>query len=445
MPKLAPTIALRGILLTAALLFAVGCGPAASPGTSGTPTRPTEVPLTARPDSDQNQPAPEHGTVATDTPVALTEEQLGTKAAFGERMGKGIPLLNAFQEADTGRWEINPYAREDDFLTVSIGDPNTSIKIECATDTGKLMVSFVRNWTKREQTDINLRFHGGAGEEVIKHLGWIHNNARWLGGPPVYSGSPGAVILRMNADGSQAIIDGLLLAGVSGLDVEYGRHNGEEGEHTFDTAGFRAVHDVLADHCRPPEDEVQARVAASVLTPPTPTPTPRPTSTPVDKSWQQEWCEEHDYPRYGLEGNYPAHGENKGEDTARLIVRCGDGTLVVGVHITRKDGAYPEPGSGIAYAFGFTKAEIAYRLSADGWEQLQGNTAGGGVFYIAPESVAKHVLEVRAKKRNPNTPFLSLWILFGALEDDPRISDATRQTVDVEVRIKRGAKRHSLD
>ena len=410
---LAPANALRGILLTATLLFAVGCGPA-SPDTSGPPTGHTEVPLTARPDPGQNQPAREHGTVATATPVALTEEQLATKAAFGERMEKGIPILNAFQEADTGRWGIDANAYEDDFLTVSIGDPNTNIKIECATDTGKLMVSFVRNRTKREQTDINLRFHDGAGEEVIKHLGWIHNNAPWLGGPPVYSGSPGAVILRMNADGSQAIIDGLLLAGVSKLDVEYGRYNGEEGEHTFDTTGFPAVHDVLADHCRPPEDEVLARAAASVLTPPTPTPTP--TSTPVDKSWQQEWCEEHDYPRYGLEGIYPAHGENKGEDTARLIVRCGDGTLVVGVHITRKDGAYPEPGSGIACAFGFTKAEIAYRLSADGWEQLQGNTAEGGVFYIAPESVAKHILEVRAKKRNPNTPFLSLWILFDALE-----------------------------
>ena len=441
-----------------ALAFA-GCVVSSTPD----PTTVTPQAAPASPASSTPTPAPtlDQGprtpTVAPDpaqvreTPSATpTEAELVAEAIRKERMEKGAPVLDKFIGADTGQWEINYYFDSDDFLTVSIHDSGGAahdsrayMRMVCAT-TGKLQISFMRHMAHLGQPVTRLSFRASDGK-AVRDLHDLHNEWRtstfseWPDGRPIRPNSPGTVIHHVGDDNSRAVIDGMLLDSVSKVDAEF---RGEGNDYTFDVTGFFAVHDILADYCRPPADEVQAAVAAAVLTPPTPTPVPSPTPTPARVSWQQEWCDEQAHPRYGLEGRYPLEGRAVG--TARLIIRCGGGTLVVGIHITRSDGAYPESESGIAYTFGQgSKPTSPYLYHEEGWEQVRGS-ADEGVFLVLPEAAAKDVLEARYGPLPPNLLVRALWVLFDATGDDPRMREP-QSAADLVVPLKRLAKEHPLD
>ena len=127
------------------------------------------------------------------------------------------------------------------------------------------------------------------------------------------------VYSMMNA--SQTIIDNMLSAESSRLEVEVYSSGSERHYRIFDISHFPAVHEILLDYCQRTAAEAQAAVAAAVLIAPTPTPTP-----PV--TWQQDWCKEQNNPSLGVEGRWDRQSGVEG--TARLVIQCTSGLLVVG-------------------------------------------------------------------------------------------------------------------
>ena len=230
--------------------------------------------------------------------------------------------------------------------------------------------------------------------------------------------------------------------------LHYKRYDEKEASvYTLPVEGFQTAHDLLAERCRPGLSETQAGVAASILKPPTPTPIPSPTPTPHVVTWQQEWCEENNYPRYGIEGTFRHRQDDGSQGTARLVIVCRGGELVVGVHFTLQDGTYPKIDlGGIAYGFGFgSRLEVPFQHYAEGWEQVRGAVSEGGVLLIPPEEAVKEILERRHASRNPNRNLLYLYLIFGvAGDDDPRMR-GDRFSPDVDIRIKGSVEEQSID
>ena len=424
------------------LALTVACA-AASPGNDPAATSPlanlSQTPGPAQ--AEETLEAVFEATRVATTPNATQ----GSSTTPSATLSPGMRFALALRAADTGRWEAHTWRGEgSEPLTVSLEESDAEIRMACVPAAGNLQVSFLRHRTDPGQVDLDLFFQDDDGEEV-RYLGWRHR-LDWLEGSPRYAGASGTVVLYMNAENSQAVIDALLLDGVSEMRLHYKRYNEKEASvYTLPVEGFQTAHDLLAERCRPGPSDTQAGVAASILKPPTPTPIPSPTPTPHVVTWQQEWCEEKNYPRYGIEGTFRQDGGAQG--TARLVIVCRGGELVVGVHLTLQDRTYPEIDlGGIAYGFGFgSRLEVPYQHYADGWEQVRSAVSEGGVLLIPPEEAVKEILERRHASRNPNRKFLYLYLVFGvAGDDDPRMRE-DRDSPDVAIRIKGRVQEQSID
>ena len=348
----------------------------------------------------ESLPPPTPVPVSTPAPSATpTQDQMATETALEERRKKGAPLISAFHEAsmggaDMGWWQLNNNEYTDEYLTVyrtSTESFNIFLRLSCDHSAGDLKISF-------------------PGSGYIRS-GRVHL---------YFQDSDGSEIRSFAPRDPQQVIDGMLLPGVVKMTSEFTNDRGQAVSYTFETAGFRAVHDILTDYCRPAADEVEATVAAIALKSPTATPVPSPTPTPVRTTWQQEWCSKRNNPVYGLRGWWNQARLGEGTDgTARLIVRCGGGTLVIGLHITRSDGNYPENRQGIAYAFEQpTETTDRRHHKREDLMQVQGG-GGEGMIIVFPEAMVKDIAE------SFDRPFQAMgspqrWLLlyFGAAGDD---------------------------
>lgn len=363
------------------------------------------------------------------TPSAtLTEAQLATRTVFIELFENAKPVVDAFRErrADTGGWNLNDgFGRpgSDDRPIVSVRDGEATMEVSCA-PAEELQISFVRRKAFMTDTDIGLGILEDDGTEM-RVFQWFNNNPGWHRTPTYSTAYIGTVIHHMGDD-SQAIIDGMLLNGASEMKAGFGTGQGfnrDVRSHAFEITGYPVVHEILTSYCYLTPAEIQATIVAEALTAPTPTPVPPPTLTPTPLvTWQQEWCREQGTPHTGVEGHWdPLSGV---EGTARLIVRCTGGILVVGIHITRSDDIYPENDLGIAYAIQHEDGIEPYRHYEDGWHQVQGGR-NEGLFITLPEVAARDVVEIVYGPQFEGNRALKLWVLFDVVagsdpDQDPR-------------------------
>ena len=392
---------MTALSLTLGLACATGSlPPSASPSSANAPQQsatPVE-PTTAHRGPDAEGPAGQE----QDASSRYTDAQLA--------------LLNAFLRADTGRWRLDD--PKDDTATASIisetgPSGRASMAISCV-PARSLQISFVRAATRLKPTSIAIAFRDAAQAE-LRFDGQPAKHYAWHTDPPVYSGAPSAVVYHMY-DGSQAVIDGMLLDGVSEMGARFHAHPDESGEYTFGVTGLFGVRQVLADYCHRTPAEVQATVVAGVLTAPTPTLVPSPTLTPIPiMTWQQEWCEERGNPQLELEGTW--HSRSGVDGTTRLVMRCSSGLLIMGIHITRSDNIYPMNETGVALTV-LHDGEIEFHQHyADRWEQIRGDE-GGGLFIILPDAVAKDVVEAMYGPQFEDKQEAELLVLFDAVPGD---------------------------
>ena len=364
--------------------------------------------------------------------------------------------MDAFRErwADTGGWNLDdgfglPSSddrRSDERPIVSVRDGEATMEVSCA-PAEELQISFVRRKAEMTDTDIELTFLEGDGTE-IRFLQWFNNDPGWHKTPAYSTANSGTVIHHMGDD-SQAIIDGMLLNGASEVKARFDTGQGfhrDVNEHAFEIAGYPVVHEILTGYCYLTPAEIQATIVAEALTAPTPTPVPPPTLTPTPLvTWQQEWCREQGTPHTGVEGHWdPLSGV---EGTARLIVRCTGGILVVGIHITRNDDIYPENDLGIAYAIQHEDGIEPYRHYEDGWRQVQGGS-NEGLFIALPEVAARDVVEIVYGPQFEGSRALKLWVLFDVVagsdpDQDPRRGNLGLGT-DVVIPLRGLAVTHAL-
>ena len=392
------------------------------------------------------------GPTAAPNPT-LTGTELATRTARIAGFERARPVLEAFREADPGFWRLDyNHRRPEDFPTVSVGaDRTTTMMVSCA-PAEELQVSFVRRKAFMSETDIRLTFVSGDGTD-IRLLQLYNNRPEWYERPTFDSANSGTVVNHMLAN-SQAIVDGMLLDGASELRARFETRKKKPisgypdvNDHDFEIAGFPVVHEILTGYCRLTPAEIQATTAAEGLTAPTPTPIPTLTLTPTPLvTWQQEWCEEQDNPRIGIEGYW--HPLSTVDGTSRLVIRCTGSILVVGIHITRSDGVYPENESGVAYTVQQGGEVGPYRHHEDGWQQVQGSR-DEGMFIILPDAVAKDVVEIAFGPQFKDIRDLSLWVLFDAVsgsdqEQYPRMHDHDLGT-DVVIPLRRLAVIHPLE
>ena len=275
----------------------------------------------------------------------------------------------------------------------------------------------------RVSTGFIVTFLDGQETEVRSHSWSITGSES---GPSFVSSN---TAVHHMGDYSQGIIDGMLLDNVLEMTVRAfpGDRNVRESarrrvDHTYEfkTESFPVVHEFLTDYCYLTPDEVQATIVAEALTAPTRTPIPPPTLTPTPQvTWQQEWCKEQGNPDSSIDGFW--HPSSGVHGTARLIVRCAGGLLVVGVHITQSDGAYPENESGVAIAVQDDGAITPYRHYESGLQQVRGS-GREGLFIILPDEAARNVVKIAYGTQFRESRMLGLWVRFDA--DSNRRSNA---------------------
>ena len=299
-----------------------------------------------------------------------------------------------------------------------------------------LHLTLVISRTVSRQANINLFFFDENGEQIDRLIGWrVHpitlDTIRRVGD-----------IVAYRAEGtSQGIIDSMLKTGATRLDVSVSPSGSDSVPRTIDISNFPAVHEILLDHCQRTSTEAKASVAASVLKAPTLTPAspPTPTSTPMS-AWQQEWCKEQGIPSFGVEGYWdPSSGV---DGTARLVIQCTSGVLIVGVHITRGDGAYPSNESDIAFGVEDGKEFRAYQHYVEGL-QLVGGDDDEGLFLILPDSAVRDVIDTVYDPQYKDALRVKLWILFDAGQD-PRLDDHSLGT-DVIIPVGKDAVTHPIE
>ena len=307
-------------------------------------------------------------------------------------------------KGDAGKWDLNHNLGENKFLVAFVRGRGATIEVTCA-PTGGLHVFLTRREGSVSPTSVRFLFHDDDGAE-LRSLQWRDSSPEWYASLPS-RGSPGVLIHRMDGD-SQKVIDGMLLGGVVTVDVEFEVFRTGVDEYSLDVTGFSAVHDLLSDYCHRTPAEVQATIAAEALTAPTPTPTPLATLTPTPPViWQQEWCREQGNPNIEVESFW--HPVSGVQGTARLIVRCASGVLVVAVHITRSDGAYPENQSGIALAVQRGREIEHYRHYVDRGPQQVRGSADEGLLMILSDAAAKDVVEAMYGPQFKDSRRLGLW------------------------------------
>ena len=348
-----------------------------------------------------------------------------TSTARIQQVERSKSVWDAYRKAETGEWRI-----DNEFgATSPLGSPlsmfadgsGATIEVLCV-PAGELQVSFIRGEAFKTNTIISITFFDDDGTDI--RFVQSSNGPAWYDEPLLSSSDSGTVIHHM-ADVSQAIVDGMLLDGASEMKARFETRKRklisgypDVNDYAFEIAGFPAVHEILTGYCRLTPAEIQATIVAEALAVPTPTPTSPPTLTPTPPvTWHQEWCREQGNPHIGVEGHW--HPLSGVEGTARLIVRCTGGVLVVGVHITRSDGVYPENKLGIAYAVQHGEGIEPYRHHEDGWQQVQGGSEEG-LFIILPEVAAKDAVEILYGPQFENSRALKLWVLFNMVaESDP--------------------------
>ncbi len=446
-----------GILLTAtviaaaALLFSmVAC--ASTSSAPGSAPFPTPSPLRWTPGATQNS-AQTQG----EPPSAATEAQLATATVLMEQDRRSKSIRRAYsdarRDAATGDWEIgNDFTARsplDGPLTMLLDSEGATMMVSCA-PAEEPRVSFIRSDAGHTSTSIELWFLEGDGTEA-RSLRWPRRNEpEWHEKPQYPTANWGTVVHHMNDD-SQAIIDGLLLEGVAEMKARFKtgwtRHISErpdDNQHSFQVVGFPSVYEILVGYCRLTPVEIQATVASDALMASTPTPVPSPTLTLVPaKTWQQEWCREHNDPYISVDGHW--HPLSGVEGTARLVVRCTGGVLTVGVHVIRDDGAYPQGEVRIAHAVQHGEGVEPYQRHEGGWQRVQGGS-GEGLFITLPETAARDVVEVVYGPQFENSRALKLWVLFETgVENglDPRAHDLSLGT-DVVIPLRRLAVTHVL-
>ena len=271
------------------------------------------------------------------TPASTRNEaRLATRDARVNRFEEAEPLLRAFRDLRQGTWTLSDYS-EDDFPTVTTHGDDGTLEIGCIpheeqTDYQALRAAFVPHDAKSRQSTIGFRFFNSEGVEIE----FIELRAH-----PVSTGQRrGRTVVYSMMNASQTIIDNMLSAESSRLEVEVYPSGSERYYRIFDISHFPAVHEILLDYCQRTAAEAQAAVAAAVLIAPTPDP-PRPRSL-----GNRIGAKSRNNPSLGVEGRWDRQIGVEG--TARLVIQCTSGLLVVGIHITRRDGAYPGNESGIA-------------------------------------------------------------------------------------------------
>ena len=350
------------------------------------------------------------------TPASTRNEaRLATRDARVNRFEEAEPLLRAFRDLRQGTWTLSDYS-EDDFPTVTTHGDDGTLEIGCIpheeqADYQALRAAFVPHDAKSRQSTIRFRFFNSEGVEIE----FIELRAH-----PVSTGQRrGRTVVYSMMNASQTIIDNMLSAESSRLEVEVYSSGSERYYRIFDISHFPAVHEILLDYCQRTAAEAQAAVAAAVLIAPTPTPTAPHTGPAV--TWQQDWCKEQNNPSLGVEGRWDRQIGVEG--TARLVIQCTSGLLVVGIgiHITRRDGAYPGNESGIAIGVEHGSEFQAYRHYRDDSRQVRGGN-DEGLMIIVPDAASKDIIETMYSPRYEDDPWTRLWVLFDAGQD-PRLDD----------------------
>ena len=404
-------------LFAVVMVLSLACASSESPET----TAPVPAPeLTAVPGSE----------TATVTPgPTYSDEQLATRTSRRESGERGRPLAESFRGRANGEWELRNGPWGEDFPTVTLqaaeGGSDFSLELDCLppeqqTDYQVLRLSFTQEeGAGLYSSNVRFLFLDDAGAE-IRSLGWTTLPEYPKGVP---AGVQRVYVIYHLGSGTQTIIDGLLLDGVSQVKLEVNKNQDRNGSRSYmlNTANFSNFHGLLDDYCRQTTDETLAVVAADVLRVPTSTPIPPPTPTPTPPvTFRQEWCQERASRGISLQierkGYWYGYGTRNTDMTARLIMRCAGGTLVAGIHVIRSDGEYPENKNGIAIAALVNDNLKPYQYYPDGWQQVQGSTEEG-LFVVFPDEVVQEVISLIGRERYGGADRLGLWVLFDAVPD----------------------------